>query len=87
MGWYKTARKFLSTYEKKIVNSDAERIARRRLYFQGVTSPSQDKINSIVSNVIEKLEKKYGSLDLIRKSSPNETLNSAIELAVEEELP
>lgn len=87
MGWYKTARKHLSTYESKIVKLDAERIARRQLYFKGDTSPSQEKIDSIVSNVVDKLEKKYGSLDLIRKSSPNETLNKAIELAVKEELP
>ena len=88
MGWYKTViSKFSSSYEAKIVKFETERIARRKLYYKGDSSPSQSKIDSITKDVISKLENTYGSLDSIRRASSSESLDSIIEKAVNEILP
>jgi hypothetical protein len=88
MGWYRTViAKFSSSYEAKIVKIDAERIARRMLYYKGNASPTQDHLDHIVRQVISKLETQFGSLDKIRRASNSEELSSIIEKAVEDILP
>lgn len=89
MGWYKyrLSSKIQSTYESKIVYMDAERIARKRLFYRGNSSPDEKYLKQIVSNVVENLIKKYGSIDKIRLSSTQNSLSDIIEIAVEEELP
>ena len=88
MGWYRNViAKFSSTYEAKIVKIDAERIARRILYYKGNSSPSQDYLSTIVAQTVSKLEEKFGSLDQIRRAASSEDLSSIIEKAVEEILP
>ena len=88
MGWYKSViAKLASSYEAKVVKIDAERIARRRLFFKGNTSPNPDYIQNIVKEVVSKLETQYGSLDKIRRASNSENLDSIIEKAVVEILP
>jgi hypothetical protein len=88
MGWYRhVIAKFSSTYEAKIVKIDAERIARRILYYKGNSSPTQDYLNTIVAKTVSKLEEKFGSLDQIRRAASSEDLSSIIEKAVEEILP
>lgn len=88
MGWYRTVlAKYSSSYEAKIVKIDAERIARRKLFYRGNSSPSQDYVNNIVTQVVSHLESKFGSLDKIRRASNSEDLSSIIEKAVEDILP
>ena len=88
MGWYKSViAKLASSYEAKIVKIDAERIARRRLYFKGNTSPLPEYVAYIVKEVVSKLETQYGSIDKIRRASSSENLDSIIEKAVVEILP
>jgi hypothetical protein len=73
--------------DAKIVALDAERIVRRRLYYQGDTNPSEDKVNKIVAQVVEKLKTEYGNLKKIRRTSPSESLNPIVEKAVRDILP
>jgi hypothetical protein len=88
MGWYKTViSKTQSAYEAKIVKVDAERLARKRLFYKGNASPTQDYLNKVVSDVVKTLEAKYGSLDKIRLASNTEDLSALIEKAVIEVLP
>ncbi len=88
MGWYRSViAKIASSYEAKIVKLDAERIARRRLFFKGNSSPSPDYVDNIVKEVISKLETQFGSLDKIRRASSSENLDNIIEKAVVEILP
>lgn len=88
MGWYRSViAKIASSYESKIVKIDAERIARRRLFYKGNSSPSPEYINNVVSEVIKNLESKYGSIDKIRRASNSENLDNLIEKAVIEILP
>jgi hypothetical protein len=87
MGWYRLSNKFQSTYEFKIVKSDIENIARRKLFYKGNSSPTNSYLNQIISNVLDNLVKKYGTIDKIRLSSSGDDLSYIIEKAVEEELP
>jgi len=88
MGWYRTViSKFSSSYEAKIVKTDAERIARRRLFYKGNSSPTQDYVDNIVKEVVSTLEQQFGSIDKIRKASSSENLYNIIEKAVLEVLP
>jgi hypothetical protein len=88
MGWYRSViAKFTSTYENKLVKMDAARIARRRLYYKGISSPTQDHVDNIVRQVVSKLEEHYGSLDHLRRASRTENLDNIIEKAVVEILP
>jgi len=88
MGWYRTVTsKFSSTYESKIVKSDAEKLARRRLFYKGNASPAQDYVDGVVKSVISELESTYGSLDKIRRASSSEELTQLIEKAVIKVLP
>lgn len=87
--WYfsKTIRIAASSYEEKIIRADAERIARRRLYYQGDPNPNLQKVAKIVELVISNLKDRFENLDKIRRASSSETLNSIIEEAVIEILP
>jgi hypothetical protein len=88
MGWYRNViSKIASSYEAKIVKMDAERIARRRLFFKGNSSPTPEYVSNIVKEVVSNLESKFGSLDKIRRASNSENLDSIIEKAVVEILP
>lgn len=88
MGWYKTIiAKYSSTYESKIVKMAAEKIIRRRLFYKGNSSPSPEYVQTLVSNVVDTLVKKHGSLDKLRRASNSENLSTLIEKAVEESLP
>ncbi len=88
MWWYNRNKiREASGEDAKIVAFDAERIVRRRLYYQGDTNPSEDKVNKLVAQVVEKLKTEYGNLKKIRRTSPSESLNPIVEKAVRDILP
>ncbi len=88
MWWYnRNSIRQASNEDAKIASMDAERIIRRRLYYQGDVNPSEDKVNKLVAQVIEHLKTEYGNLNKIRRSSPSESLNPIVEKAVREILP
>ena len=88
MWWYnRNLIREASGEDAKIVSLDAERIIRRRLYYQGDLNPSEDKVNKLVAQVVEKLKTEYGNLKKIRRHSPSESLNPIVEKAVREILP
>ena len=88
MWWYNRNNiREASGEDAKIVAFDAERIVRRRLYYQGDTNPSEDKVNKLVAQVVEKLKTEYGNLKKIRRTSPSESLNPIVEKAVRDILP
>ncbi len=88
MWWYnRNSVRQASNEDAKIASMDAERIIRRRLYYQGDVNPSEDKVNKLVAQVIEHLKTEYGNLKKIRRSSPSESLNPIVEKAVRDILP
>ena len=88
MWWYnRNLIREASNEDAKIVSLNAERIIRRRLYYQGDLNPTEDKVNKLVAQVVEKLKTVYGNLNKIRRHSPSESLNPIVEKAVREILP
>ena len=88
MWWYnRPIIKLASNEEDHVVALDAQRIVRRRLYYQGNTNPTEHEVNSLTNKVIEKLKSKFGNLNKIRRYSSSESLNPIIEEAVIEILP
>ena len=88
MWWYNRLKiKLASKEEEHVVALDAQRIVRRRLYYQGNTNPSEYDVNLITNKVIDKLKTKFGNLNKIRRYSSSESLNPIIEEAVIEILP
>ena len=88
MWWYnRNLIREASNEDAKIVSLDAERIIRRRLYYQGDLNPSEDQVNKLVAQVVEKLKTEYGNLKKIRRNSPSESLNPIVEKAVRDILP
>jgi len=82
MLWYNFKKFATSSYEKKIIISDIERIVRRKLFYKNDANASIDKIPKLVNKVLAQLETQYGNLDTIRTKIAGENLSPAIEKAV-----
>lgn len=88
MWWYNRLNlKIASSEDENLAIMDAERILRRRLYYQGKLNPTEEEIKSLVNQVIANLKNNYGNIRNLRRISPSESLDPLIEKAVIEILP
>lgn len=88
MWWYNRLNIRLSGKEDDLeVIINAEKIIRRRLYYQGNSNPSMKEIHSLMNKVVDNLKQKFGNLNKIRRASPTQSINPIIEEAVREILP
>ena len=88
MWWYNRLNlKIASSEDENLAIMDAERILRRRLYYQGKLNPTEEEIKSLVDQVIANLKNNYGNIRNLRRISPSESLDPLIEKAVIEILP
>lgn len=88
MWWYNRPNiKVSSIEEDHEILINAEKIVRRRLYYQGNSTPLLYEVNALTNKVIDNLKSKYGNLNKIRRASPTLSVNPIIEEAVREILP
>lgn len=88
MWWYNRLNlRIASSEDENLAIMDAERILRRRLYYQGKLNPTEEEIKSLVDQVIANLKNNYGNIRNLRRISPSESLDPLIEKAVIEILP